>query len=324
MNYIILIIGFAFLIKGADIFVDGAAAVAKKLGIPTVIVGLTIVSLGTSAPELAISLISSVQGNNGITIGNVLGSNIFNTLMVLGVTSIIMPIVVKKATVLKDYIITLLVALTLLVFTFGQVIVGYEPIIGRLIGSILIIGCISYTIYLINITKNTNNNNLDNQEEQETVNNINIGKCIIKILVGVSGVIIGGKLVVDSATNIAYSFGMSEKLVGLTIVAVGTSLPELVTSMVAAIKGENDIAIGNVLGSNIFNILLILGVSALINPIPIAMTLSFDMIFLIIVTLILGGFMFLGKGKELKLSKVEGVCLATLYIGYVIYIVMRN
>ncbi|MDU1314862.1 MAG: calcium/sodium antiporter [Clostridium septicum] len=320
MNYIILIIGFVLLIKGADIFVDGAATIAKKLGIPAVIVGLTIVSLGTSAPELAISLISSIQGNNGITIGNVLGSNIFNTLMVLGVTAIIMPILIKKTTIIKDYIINVLISILLLILTFAPILFSGEAIITRLNGIIFLIVCIIYIIYLIISAKRTNKNNEDKEEGK----NINVISCILKVIVGVAGVIIGGKLVVDAATNIAYSFGMSEKLVGLTIVAVGTSLPELVTSMVAAIKGENDIAIGNVLGSNIFNILLILGMSAIINPIPVAINLSIDMIFLIIISIILGIFMFYGKDKETKLSKFEGIILVTMYIGYVIYIVMRN
>ncbi|AYE35350.1 calcium/sodium antiporter [Clostridium septicum] len=320
MNYIILIIGFVLLIKGADIFVDGAATIAKKLGIPAVIVGLTIVSLGTSAPELAISLISSIQGNNGITIGNVLGSNIFNTLMVLGVTAIIMPILIKKTTIIKDYIINVLISILLLILTFAPTLFSGEAIITRLDGIIFLIVCIAYIIYLIISAKRTNKNNEDKEEGK----NINVISCILKVIIGVAGVIIGGKLVVDAATNIAYSFGMSEKLVGLTIVAVGTSLPELVTSMVAAIKGENDIAIGNVLGSNIFNILLILGMSAIINPIPVAINLSIDMIFLIIISIILGIFMFYGKDKETKLSKFEGIILVTMYIGYVIYIVMRN
>lgn len=319
MNYIILLVGFFLLIKGADIFVDGAAKIAKKLGIPAVIVGLTIVSLGTSAPELAISLISSLQGNNGITIGNVLGSNIFNTLMVLGVTAIIMPIVIKKSTIIKDYIINVLVAVLLIILTFGSSVFGGEAIITRFNGIIFLIVCVAYVIYLIISAKNNNETS-----ENESLQDIKVISCLIKVVIGVAGVIIGGKLVVDSATNIAYSFGMSEKLVGLTIVAVGTSLPELVTSMVAAIKGENDIAIGNVLGSNIFNILLILGTSAVISPIPVAINLSIDMIFLIIVSILLGFFMFTGKNKETKLSKIEGIILVALYIAYVVYIVMRN
>ncbi|MBS5883271.1 calcium/sodium antiporter [Clostridium sp.] len=318
MSYLILIIGFILLIKGADIFVDGAAKIAKKFGIPSIIVGLTIVSLGTSAPELAVSLIASFEGNNGITIGNVLGSNIFNTLMVLGVTAIIMPIVIKKNLVIKDYIINIVVSIVLLVLTFGRVLLNKEAALTRISGIILLILCIIYTLYLIKSAKSRK------EEDSEEEEDIKILSCIIKIILGIIGIIAGGNLVVSSASDIAYSFGLSDKLVGLTIVAVGTSLPELVTTMIASIKGENDIAIGNVLGSNIFNILLILGVSSSINAIPISSSLLIDILFLIVISIILGIFMFKGKKDKLKLDKLEGLILVLLYIGYMIYIISRN
>ena len=323
MNYILLIIGFALLIKGADIFVDGASKVAKKFGIPAVIVGLTIVSIGTSAPELAVSVIGALKGANEITVGNILGSNIFNTLMVLGVTSIIMPIVIKKSTISKDFIISVIVAILLLALTFGSMIWGGTPQINRLSGIILLVLCIAYIVSLIIATKKSNDSceNSDSEEDEEEVK---VLTCIIKILFGIIGVVIGGQMVVDSATNIATAFGMSQKLIGLTIVAVGTSLPELVTSMVAAIKQENDIALGNVFGSNIFNILLILGSSATIKPMSVSPQLGIDLIFLIVVTLILGAFMFIGKEGKSKLSRKEGIVLVLIYIAYVVYIVMRN
>ena len=319
MSYLILIIGFILLIKGADIFVDGAAKIAKKFGIPSIIVGLTIVSLGTSAPELSVSLIASFEGNNGITIGNVLGSNIFNTLMVLGVTAIIMPIVIKKNSVIKDYIINIVVSIVLLVLTFGRVLLNKEAALTRISGIILLILCIIYTLYLIKSAKSRKE-----EEDFEEEEDIKILSCIIKIILGIIGIIAGGNLVVSSASYIAYSFGLSDKLVGLTIVAVGTSLPELVTTMIASIKGENDIAIGNVLGSNIFNILLILGVSSSINAIPISSSLLIDILFLIVISIILGIFMFKGKKDKLKLDKLEGLILVLLYIGYMIYIISRN
>lgn len=318
MSYLILIIGFILLIKGADIFVDGAAKIAKKFGIPSIIVGLTIVSLGTSAPELSVSLIASFEGNNGITIGNVLGSNIFNTLMVLGVTAIIMPIVIKKNSVIKDYIINIVVSIVLLVLTFGRVLLNKEAALTRISGIILLILCTIYTLYLIKSAKSRK------EEDSEEEEDIKILSCIIKIILGIIGIIAGGNLVVSSASDIAYSFGLSDKLVGLTIVAVGTSLPELVTTMIASIKGENDIAIGNVLGSNIFNILLILGVSSSINAIPISSSLLIDILFLIVISIILGIFMFKGKKDKLKLDKLEGLILVLLYIGYMIYIISRN
>ncbi|WP_288221925.1 calcium/sodium antiporter [uncultured Clostridium sp.] len=317
MSYLILIIGFILLIKGADIFVEGASNIAKKFGIPPIVVGLTIVSIGTSAPELAVSLIASFEGNNGITIGNVLGSNIFNTLMVLGVTSIITPILIKKSTMLKDYIVNIVVTISLFMLTFGRILFNKEVGLSRLSGIILILGCVVYTLYLIKTAKSEG-------EDNETNNNIKILASIIKIIVGIAGIILGGNLVVNSASNIAYSFGLSDKLVGLTIVAIGTSLPELVTSIIAAIKGENDIAIGNVLGSNIFNILLILGVSSSINPILISSSLLVDILFLIVVSLILGVFMFKGKKDKLALGKIEGLTLVILYIGYMGYIIFRN
>lgn len=317
MSYIILIIGFILLIKGADIFVDGASNIAKKFGIPPIVVGLTIVSLGTSAPELAISLIASLEGSNGITIGNVLGSNIFNTLMVIGVTSIIMPIIIKKSTMLKDYIVNIVVTIVLLILTFGRTLLNREIVLTRISGIILLTGCVIYTIYLIKSAKNESENNRVNEE-------IKIISSSIKIVIGIVGIIVGGNLVVNSATNIAYSFGLSDKLVGLTIVAIGTSLPELVTSIMAAIKGENDIAIGNVLGSNIFNILLILGVSSSINPIIISSALLVDMLFLVGISVILGLFMFTGKKEKLSLGRVEGLILVLLYLSYMIYIIFRN
>ena len=318
MSYIILIIGFILLIKGADIFVEGASNIAKKFGIPSIIVGLTIVSLGTSAPELAVSLIASFEGNNGITIGNILGSNIFNTLMVLGLTAIVMPIIIEKSNVIKDYIVNILVTILLLVLSFGgKLLFNKEAELNRLSGFILIGSCIVYIIYLIKTAKNKTEDSEDNKE-------VNILVSILKIIIGIIGIIIGGNLVVNSASNIAYSFGLSDKLVGLTIVAMGTSLPELVTSMIAALKGENDIAIGNVLGSNIFNILLILGVSSTIKPIVISNSLLVDMLFLIIISLILGIFIFKGNKDKLRLGKIEGLILVTLYIGYMAYIIFRN
>lgn len=319
MDYIILILGFVLLIKGADIFVDAASNIAKKFKIPSIIVGLTIVSLGTSAPELAVSLISSMEGSNGIAIGNVLGSNIFNTLMVLGITAIIMPILIKKSTMFKDYLVNIVVSLGLLILTFGRILFNKEAELSRLSGIILLIGCIIYTFYLIKTAKNS-----DAEEEEEDRNDYKIGASIVKIIIGIIGIVVGGNLVVNSSSSIAYSFGLSDKLVGLTIVAMGTSLPELVTSIIAAIKGENDIAIGNVLGSNIFNILLILGVSSTINPILVSSSLIVDMIFLIFISIVLGIFMFTGKKEKLSLGKIEGLVLVLLYICYMVFIIYRN
>ena len=326
MSYIFLIIGFFLLIKGADIFVSGASNISKKLGIPSVIVGLTIVSLGTSAPELAVSVISSIEGSNEIAVGNVLGSNLFNTLMVLGVTTIIMALTIKKSDIKRDFSINILVTILLLILTFTTLLGGEDNYISRLDGIILLIGCISYIIYLILSVKvgKTTSENIHEELALESTNEVNIFKSILKLIIGVAGIIIGGQLVVDSATFIATSLGMSEKLVGLTIVAVGTSLPELVTSVVAAVKGEEDIALGNILGSNIFNILLIIGLSSAISPIAVSHNLIFDFVFLIVVTLIIGIMIFINKSEEKRFGKKEGIILVVLYVIYMIYIIIRN
>ena len=328
MNYILLIIGFLLLIKGADLFVDGASGIAKKLGVPAVIIGLTIVSLGTSAPELAVSISASLKGSNDITMGNVLGSNLFNLLAALGCTAIVAPLVIKKHIIKNDFIVNLLATFVLYVFTFTALI-GSKNSLSRIEGGILFLMCITYIIYLIYTVKRSNKKEDEvavtaEFEEKNIKSSNSTFKNIILSIIGVIGIILGGKIVVDSASAIALGLGLSEKLVGLTIVAIGTSLPELVTSLVAAKKGENDIALGNILGSNTFNILLILGLSSLISPITIAASLSVDLIFLIIVTLIIGALIFLNKKKEKVLTRYEGIFLLVLYIGYTVYIIMRN
>ena len=317
MDFIILIIGFFLLIKGADIFVDGASSIAKKIGIPSVIVGLTIVSLGTSAPELAVSLISSFNGNNGIAVGNVLGSNLFNTLVVLGGTAIVAPLIIKKSTIKRDYITTLLVTILTCFLIFGLVPKS-ENMLSRISGIILLVVCIAYMFILVKAAKK------DSVKDEENTSEIKMSKNILLSLIGVVGIVFGGNLVVDSATNIAYALGMSEKLVGLTIVAVGTSLPELVTSIVAALKGENDIALGNVLGSNIFNLVLILGASATISPITVLGVMLIDFIILIAVTLFIGALIFFNKKEDKRLGRLEGIILVGVYVAYLAYIIMRN
>ena len=326
MSYILLVIGFVLLIKGADIFVSGASNISKRLGIPSVIVGLTIVSLGTSAPELAVSAISAIKGNNEIAVGNVLGSNLFNTLVVLGVTTIIMTLTIKKSEVKRDYTINILATTVLLFLTFTTILGGRDNYISRLDGIILLIGCISYITYLVLSVKRgkVSSENIQEELAVESVSEISIFKSIIKLVIGVAGIVIGGQVVVDSATNIATSLGMSEKLVGLTIVAIGTSLPELVTSVVAALQGEKDIALGNILGSNIFNILLIIGLSSAISPIAVSSNLIFDFIFLVVVTLIIGIMIFANKKEEKNFGKKEGIILVAFYVFYMAYIIIRN
>lgn len=330
MNYILLLIGFALLIKGADFFVDGSSKIAKKLGVPAVIIGLTIVSLGTSAPELAVSISASLKGSNDITMGNVLGSNLFNILAALGSTAVVAPLVIKKNVIRNDFLVNILATLILYGFAFTKIL-GSKDALSRVDGGLLFIMCIAYIGYLIYTVKKSNGDLKEvavtsevNEFDEEVLKNNSTLKNIIISIIGVLGIILGGKVVVDSASAIALGLGVSEKLIGLTIVAIGTSLPELVTSLVAAKKGENDIALGNILGSNTFNILLILGLSSLISPIKIASNLYVDLLLLMVVTLFVGILIFFNKNKEKLMTKYQGLLLIALYIGYTIYIIMRN
>lgn len=332
MDYLLLLVGFLLLIKGADLFVDGAASIARRVGIPSVIVGLTIVSLGTSAPELAVSITASLGGSNELTMGNVLGSNLFNTLTVLGCMALMSPVLIEKMKIKKELLVNLGATIVLYFLVFSRII-GNNTL-SRVDGLLLFTLCVSYIVYLIYSVKKSNR---ESNEVIETATvdevamdvvsgdeTITLGKSILISIVGVAGIIIGGNLVVNSASSIAMTFGLSEKLVGLTIVAIGTSLPELVTSLVAARKGENDLALGNILGSNTFNILLILGTASLISPMAISATLVVDLLFLIAITVLIALLVFMNKKDVKKLNRYEGAMLLALYIGYTVFIIMRN
>lgn len=320
MDYIMLIIGFILLIKGADVFVDGASKISKKLGIPSIIVGLTIVSLGTSAPELAVSVLSSIKGSNDMAVGNVLGSNIFNILMVLGATSLFTTTIIYKKDVKRDYLVALGSTILFTILTFTILIQGQVNVLSRLDGLVLLSLCVVYIFALVKSTLKSKKS----LTEEENISEIKVFSNIVKILIGIAAIIYGGDWVVNSASAIGMSFGMSEKFVGLTIVAVGTSLPELVTSLVAAKKGENEIALGNVLGSCIFNILLIIGASSIISPITVASTLIIDFSFLIFILVLLGIMIFANKKESKRISKFEGLLLVSLYIGYIVFIIVNN
>ena len=317
MSYIILIIGFVLLIKGADYFVDGSSAIAKKVGIPSVIVGLTLVSLGTSAPELAVSVISSIQGNNDITLGNVIGSNLFNSLVVLGVSAMIVPLVIKKKDTKRDFSVNIFSTILVVVLTLVGFLLGGK-VISRLDGIILLICTLIYMVILIFQSKG------NNSEEISEIEDIKLSTKIILSIIGVAGITIGGQLVVNSSKEIATTFGISDKLIGLTIVAIGTSLPELVTSVVAILKGEDDIALGNILGSNTFNLLLILGTASAINPIKVSTSLFIDLAVLLVVTLFIGALVFINKKEEKTISRKEGFLLIMVYIVYTVYVIIRN
>ena len=308
IQVVLLLVGFLFLIKGSDFFVDGASSIASHLKIPTIIVGLTIVAFGTSAPEAAVSITSSLTGNNAMAVSNVIGSNLFNMLMVIGIAALLSNLLMEKSVLKKD--LPFLVAITLLFAIF--IFIGWD--ITNIEGIILLIILAGYIIYLIRGSKKSKNAN------EVAAAKFTLPKSIVLIIIGLAGIIIGGDLVVDSASAIAIALGMSETLVGLTIVAIGTSLPELVTSITALRKGENQLVIGNVIGSNIFNILFVLGASSAISRIPLDSSMLIDVLFMMGVTILC--FIF-GKTQD-KYDKKEGVILIALFIAYMAFAILRN
>ncbi len=316
MTYIILLIGFLLLIKGADFFVEGSSSIAKKFNIPSLIIGLTIVAFGTSAPEAAVSITAAMRGQNEMAIANVVGSNIFNILFVVGVTAMIKPIYVQKSTILKEFPFLLLSSIVLAILAYDIWFQGYnENILTRADGLIFIALFIIFIYYLIDMAINSND-----ETSEENYKVMPLSKSILLSIGGLLGIIIGGNFVVNSASDIAMSLGMSENLVGLTIVAIGTSLPELATSIVAAKKGESDIAIGNAVGSNIFNILFVLGVSSCISNVPVQAEAFTDMFVMIVSTIIV----YVLAISNRKINKVEGMIISLLYIAYFVFIIYRQ
>lgn len=308
MDYILLVIGFLLLIKGADFFVDGSASVAKKLRVPSMIIGMTIVAMGTSAPECAVSIAASVKGSNTMAISNVIGSNIFNLMIVCGACALFAPLAVKVSTLKQEFPLSILAAVLLL----GMGYMGMS--INRVEGIILMVIFVLFLVWMVWEAKKARNN-----AEAEEIETLPGWKCLVYIVGGLIAIIIGGDVVVDSASAIAAAFGLSQTLIGLTIVACGTSLPELVTSLVAAKKGETDMALGNVIGSNIFNILLVLGVAATVSPMVVLKDNLIDDIILIAVSLLI--WIFAWRKKEL--NRIHGVIMIIIYAAYVVYICMR-
>ena len=308
IQVVLLLAGFLFLIKGSDFFVDGASSIASILKVPTIIVGLTIVAFGTSAPEAAVSITSSLTGSNAMAVSNVIGSNLFNMLMVIGIAALLSDL--KKKKKVLDVDLPFLVGITVLWAVF--IVIGWD--ITNIEGIILLAILFGYIFYLIYSTRKSKD---ANEVEKPK---FSLPKSIIFMLIGLAGIIIGGDLVVDSASAIAIAFGMSETLVGLTIVAIGTSLPELVTSITALKKGENQLVIGNVIGSNIFNILFVLGASSAISAIPLDSSMLTDVLFMLGVTILC--FIF-GKTQD-KYDKKEGIILVVLFIAYMAFAILRN
>ena len=323
LNILLLIVGFVALIKGADWFVDGSSNVARLLKVPGVIVGLTIVAMGTSAPELAVSTSAALSGSNEIALSNVVGSNMFNLLCVLGVCAMIHKVPVDNSILRRDF------PLCIFVTVLAAVLIGYKTVadslwststmsdtvgeVARLHGILFLVIFIVYIVYLV---RDAIKHPIMEENEEKL---FSVGKSILLILVGIALIVGGGNAVVSSAKEIARIAGMSETLIGLTIVAVGTSLPELVTSIVAARKGETGMAVGNVVGSNLFNLLLILGVSSSIHPIGVNLASIYDLLILTVITIVT--YLFCIVGRSIK--RVEGLVLVLIYVGTVVFAALR-
>lgn len=304
-NIVFIAIGFAMLMVGAKWLVDGSSAIARKYHIPEIVIGLTIVSIGTSMPELMVSFTSALEGHSDISVGNVIGSNLCNLLLILGLTSIVTPLVFSKTT--KDYDISIMLFSTIIVLLLAN----KGNILSRADGILLLVLFIFFILYTIKIAQKSMNNCKENEVE------IPKGKMIIsviKILVGIVLLKFGGDISVNNAVEVAQILGVSERIIGVTIVAIGTSLPELITSIVAAFKKEIDIAIGNIVGSNIFNLLLILGVSATISPIVYSIEYNLDFILLSIASLLLLCFAMFGKKDTM--TRFNGLIYLLMYGGY--------
>lgn len=308
----LLIIGFVMLIKGADWFVDGAAGIADKLHIPQLIIGLTIVAMGTSAPEAAISISASVQGSADIAVGNILGSNILNILIILGITSVITPLAVQKSTV--KYEIPFVIIISVIFGLIGL----FDNSIGFIDGILLWVLFIAYIAYLFIMTKKGKIQADESDDEDNDKKPKKVWQLILFGIIGIALVVFGSNITVNAATEIATMFGMSERFIGLTIVALGTSLPELVTSITAALKKNADIAIGNIVGSNIFNILFVIGTSAMITPVAYQSQFLIDSIFCVATAILL---LLLVLNKDKKLKRWGGILMLICYAGYFVYLI---
>ena len=311
---VLLIIGFAFLVKGADAFVEGSSSIAKHFQVPSLIIGMTIVAMGTSLPETAVSVTASIAGSNALAVSNAVGSNIFNLMVVIGVCAVLTPVAVQKSSLKIDIPFSIVCALLLLVLGHDRMMLT------RVNGLILIVLFAFFILYMIRSAQHSmNNEDSEFAAEAADMKVMSVPKSLIFIVIGIAGITLGSDWVVDGAKTIASAFGISENLIGLTIVAFGTSLPELMTSIVAARKNEVDMALGNAVGSNIFNILMVLGIASALSPIAFIQENIIDIIILV-------GFSFivwLMAWTKHRLDKIEGLAMILLYAGYVVYICIR-
>ena len=320
---LLLAVGFAFLVKGADFFVEGSSSIAKKLKVPPIIIGLTIVAMGTSLPETAVSVTASLVQNNELAVSNVVGSNIFNLMFVIGVCSILTPIMVQKATVVRDIPLSLGCALFLLVLGVSGLGDKAGMPLGHAVGVIFLIVFAGYIFTMVRSAMKARaagqKVEIEGVEECDNMKELSYGKSILFLIVGAAAIAFGGDLTVDTASRIAIELGMSQTLVGLTIVSIGTSLPELVTSVVAARKNEVDMAVGNAVGSNIFNILMVLGISSAISPVALIRENIIDIVLLMVFSVMVWIFARTRK----KIERKEGIIMVVVYLVYCAYIIAR-
>jgi cation:H+ antiporter len=317
LSIVLLLIGFVVLIFGADKLVDAASGLAANFGIPNIVIGLTVVAFGTSAPELVVNVFAAASGSSEMVMGNVLGSNIFNVLGILGISAIVYPLTVKSNTTWIEIPLSFLAALVVLIvsndFLFND---GNTNLISFGDGIILLLFFSVFLVYNIMVSKQPGG-----LSESLEISKFSTGSAILWIIIGLAGLVLGGKLIVDNAVSLAVEFGLSQRLIGLTIVSIGTSLPELATSIAAVRKKKVDIAIGNVVGSNIFNIFFVLGISSIVNPVAISESNFIDIYMNILAGLLLFLFLFTGKGR--KLERWEGAVMLGLYIVYLIALIME-
>lgn len=312
MTYIFLIIGLILLVKGADYFVEGSSNLAKALKIPTLIIGLTIVAFGTSAPEAVVSLVASIKGSNEIAVSNVIGSNIFNLLVVLGISGMIGSLKASRQVITKDFLFSIIATIILVLFMFDNLLNGAGSNIISKGEGLVLLSILSIYIYSLILTANKEKK-LKKEKHKLTSNDL------LMLVLGLVAIVIGGETVVKTAQTIAINLGVSETLVGLTIVSLGTSLPELVTSIVAVKKGETDIAIGNVIGSNIFNILFVLGLSSSVSALPVDYKSLIDVLILLVVSIMC----YIFTCFNYRIGNKKGLIMVITYIAFMIYIIIR-
>jgi cation:H+ antiporter len=319
LGYALFAVGVVLLLKGSDYFVDGSSALAKKLGVSSLVIGLTVIAFGTSMPELVVNIIAALNGNGDIAFGSVVGSNISNTLLVLGIVAVITGFKVQKSTVRKEIPFSLLAVAVLLLFTGTSFLDGFSLThIYRFQGLILILFFAIFLYYLFELALSQKNGGY---EKKRKINEYSWNKTLGLIFAGILGLYIGGAWVIEGATAIARAFGMSDYFISLTVIALGTSLPEVVASVRAALKNDVDLAIGGVIGSNIFNIFWVLGVSAVITPIAIPAFAALDLIILFAATILL--FLFIVEGRKLEMNRKEGYLLIILYFAYILFLLVR-